>query len=415
MASARPLFPTYIELKDFVAEDYPSLTRYLEQGVSWKKQHWQWACDFLIYIGRNKSEHTYVRFRNDTERFMLWLFEIHKKPIDDLRKADILSFIDFCVSPPVNWISTINCERFQLSNGVFNFNPEWKPFRLAKAKSAPNQKLDKKKYRPSQQTIISTFVALSSLYRHLMDEEMCYANPVPVAKKDCRHLIKNSQVKSINRLTAEQWSFVLKSAEKMAQTDSIHERSLFVIVVMKTLFLRVSELSTRRDWVPIMGHFWQDDTENWWFKAYGKGKKIRDVTVPSDFISYLKRYREYRGLLPLPTAGEQQVLVEKIRGVGGLTTRQITRIVQEVFDQAYKRMSEIKGPDSAQKLKEATTHYLRHTGASMEIEDNRPLKDLSEDLGHASSATTDTVYVQVERRKRAQSGKKRRVLPRLVK
>jgi integrase len=47
--------------------------------------------------------------------------------------------------------------------------------------------------------------------------------------------------------------------------------------------------------------------------------------------------------------------------------------------------------------------------ASMEIERDRPLKDLSEDLGHSSSATTDTVYVQVERKRRASSGKDRKV------
>ena len=41
----------------------------------------------------------------------------------------------------------------------------------------------------------------------------------------------------------------------------------------------------------------------------------------------------------------------------------------------------------------------------MEFERDRPLKDLSEDLGHFSSATTDTVYVQVERKLRASSGK----------
>ncbi len=52
---------------------------------------------------------------------------------------------------------------------------------------------------------------------------------------------------------------------------------------------------------------------------------------------------------------------------------------------------------------------LYHTGASMEIERDRPLKDLSEDLGHSSSATTDTVYVQVERKRRASSGKDRKV------
>lgn len=45
----------------------------------------------------------------------------------------------------------------------------------------------------------------------------------------------------------------------------------------------------------------------------------------------------------------------------------------------------------------------------MEIERGRALKDLSEDLGHASMATTDTVYVQTDTRVRAESGKQRKV------
>ena len=50
-----------------------------------------------------------------------------------------------------------------------------------------------------------------------------------------------------------------------------------------------------------------------------------------------------------------------------------------------------------------------HTGASLEIERGRALKDVSEDLGHASMATTDTVYVQTSARKRAASGRDRKV------
>lgn len=63
----------------------------------------------------------------------------------------------------------------------------------------------------------------------------------------------------------------------------------------------------------------------------------------------------------------------------------------------------------ARNLKEASTHWLRHTGASMEVERGHALQDLSEDLGHASMATTDTVYVQTENRVRAESCKFRKV------
>ena len=195
----------------------------------------------------------------------------------------------------------------------------------------------------------------------------------------------------------------------MADEDPINERTLFVIAALKTLFLRISELSERTNWSPIMGHFWQDEDENWWLKIFGKGRKLRDTTVPTDFLEFLTRYRLYRGLTPLPTSNENEVLVEKVRGQGGMTSRHLRRLVQEVFDKAYDKMRQQQGETKALKLKEASTHWLRHTGASMEVERGRALKDLSEDLGHASMATTDTVYVQTENKQRAQSGKKRKV------
>ena len=92
-----------------------------------------------------------------------------------------------------------------------------------------------------------------------------------------------------------------------------------------------------------------------------------------------------------------------------MTSRHLRRLVQSVFDQAYENMRLSESANKALKLKEASSHWLRHTGASMEIERGRPLKDISEDLGHASMATTDTVYVQSENKKRAESGKRRKV------
>lgn len=41
-------------------------------------------------------------------------------------------------------------------------------------------------------------------------------------------------------------------------------------------------------------------------------------------------------------------------------------------------------------IKSASSHWLRHTGASQDAE-NRPIKHLSEDLGHASMSTTDKI------------------------
>ncbi|WP_339083937.1 site-specific integrase [Teredinibacter turnerae] len=329
--------------------------------------------------------------------------------MEQLRKADILEYADFCWQPPVSWICTANHEKFVFRNGHYTQNPLWAPYKLQLPKQVANRTPDKKKYRPSQQTLTAMFTGVIAFYKYLMNEEFLYGNPAQIAKADCRHFIKDAQVKEVRRLSESQWQYVFNVALELANQDRVYERSLFVITALKTLFLRISELSERANWTPVMSHFWQDSEGNWWLKIFGKGRKIRDITVPSSFISYLKRYREYRGLSPLPSVGENDPIVEKIRGQGGMTARQLTRIVQQVLDQAYDQMKDAEGEDKARKLKEASTHWLRHTGASMEIERGRALKDLSEDLGHSSMATTDTVYVQTENRVRAESGKNRKV------
>jgi site-specific recombinase XerD len=405
-----PLYPPYIDLCDFDFDDYPQLDKIFSSNEPWWLEQFNWGKIFLTYIGRNKSAHTYERFRNDVERFLLWSFIVKKKPIDQLRKSDLLEYADFCWQPPVDWIGTSNQERFKITNGYSAANELWFPYKIQAPKSLKSLfVIDKKKYRPSQQTLSSMFTAIIVFYNYLMAEDFCIGNPAQIAKKDCRHFIIDSQVKEIKRLTGSQWQFVLDTAVEMADENPMFERNLFVIAALKTLFLRISELSERPNWSPTMGHFWQDDDENWWLKIFGKSRKLRDITVPIDFLPFLERYRASRGLLGLPASNENSILVEKVRGQGGMTSRHLRRIVQSVFDQAHDNMRRSEGENKALKLKEASAHWLRHTGASMEIERGRPLKDISEDLGHASMATTDTVYVQSENKKRAESGKRRKV------
>lgn len=425
IAKPVPMYPIYEELRAIeVAQlqtvvdgkivatnqlpDFPSLTNFLCSGDTWWFQHWHWGLEFLQYVGRNKSEHTFARFRNEVERFLLWTFLFKQKPIDQFRKSDILDYADFCWSPPVEWICLNNYEKFIFEQGYLEPNPAWAPFRMVRPKGEKSEP-DRRKYRPSQQSMISVFTCITAFYRYLMDEEYLYGNPAQVAKKDCRHIIKDAQVKDVKRLSEQQWQFMLDVATNMADENPIYERNLFLIATLKTLFLRISELSERRSWIPEMGHFWDDSDGNWWLKIYGKGRKVRDITVPASFLPYLSRYRLYRGLPALPESREYQPIVEKIRGQGGMTSRQLSRLVQQVFDEAHTHMLAKYGQERARQFKEASSHWLRHTGASMEIERGRPLKDLSEDLGHASMGTTDTIYVQSEDKKRAASGKQRKV------
>jgi site-specific recombinase XerC len=421
--AAIALFPTYERLQHWQAADYPSVAQQLDEGSDGFRQAFAWGREFLTYIGRNKSGATYVRFRNEIERFVIWSYQVHGKAVADCKKADILAYVDFCWQPPVEWIADGVYERFQLQQGQWVQNPAWRPFRAASTQPAaaneaevadsadrPIKTRPSIRYQPSQETLAALFTALVAFYKFLIHQEQLLINPAQQAKVDCRYLTVDAQVTETRRLSDTEWHCLITTAEHLANQDPLLERNLFVVCALKTLFLRISELSERDDWIPVMKHFWQDRQGNWWLKVLGKGRKIRDITVPDDFLHYLKRYRRSRNLSALPSPQDQSPLVEKIRGHGGMTARHLTRLVQQVLDAAYDRLSASQGSDAAQKLRIASTHWLRHTGASMEIERGRHLKDVSEDLGHASMATTDTIYVQTDSQVRARSGKGRRVL-----
>ena len=404
------LYPSYKELSAWRQSDYPEVAAFLASGESWWKPHWQWGCDYLCYIGRNKSEHTFARFRNEVEKFLLWAFIIAEKPIDQYRKVEILEYADFVWKPPATWISRESNKRFELVDGLYRQHKDWAPFKLQKPKHYDRDELPKKSsYRTSQESLTATFTALSSFYEHLVMEEVVYGNPTRPAKRDCNHFINDTRVQNVSRLNREQWDYLYDTARCMADENPVYERSLFVILTLKVLFLRIGELSERPGWSPQMRHFKRDEFGNWWLDVLGKRKKPRSVSVPDAFMPVLKRYREHLGLHPLPSPSENDPLVGKLRGSGGMTSRHLRRLVQEVFDRAYQRMADELGHERASELKEATAHWLRHTGASMEIERGRALKDLAEDLGHSSTATTDVIYVRVDHQIRAKSGKERAI------
>ncbi len=124
----------------------------------------------------------------------------------------------------------------------------------------------------------------------------------------------------------------------------------------------------------------------------------------------LRRYRESRGLSSLPLPGESTPLIHKTRGKGGITsTRQIRGIVQKCFDRAEAKLREEGSVEEAERLAEATVHWLRHTGISEDVK-YRPREHVRDDAGHGSSAITDR-YIDVERAERHASARHKRVKP----
>lgn len=397
--------------------DYPETRHFietLERDIPEVSSDFLYAQSFLKSYSR-KNAATYTSYRNEIERLLLWSWTTRRASIVAVKRADLEQYFDFVHKPPKQWVAAAVHSRFKLASGAHTANPLWRPFvvKIAKQDHRSAQEngihttVRRDGHRLSNEAMKLCFSALSCFYDYLTDENYAFGNPIPAIRKQSPYLIKGATQKEIKRLSDSQWSYVLKTAQRAADEHEDAERALFILAMLKTLYLRVSELSERPNWRPTWQHFWSDNAGNSWFKVLGKGNKIRDISVPNALLPYIQRYRSVRQLNDF-SFGENSSLVTKNRGAGGMTSRQLRRIVQSSFDAAYQHMIEQDVGGDAEALRVATTHWLRHTGASQDIA-TRPLKHMADDLGHASMGTTDKVYIQSDMKERAGSGRTRDV------
>ncbi|OIP52847.1 MAG: integrase [Helicobacteraceae bacterium CG2_30_36_10] len=132
-----------------------------------------------------------------------------------------------------------------------------------------------------------------------------------------------------------------------------------VVVMLYTLGLRISELTSL-----VLGNISTD-----WVRVLGKGNKQRDIPLLSSTKLLLDEY--------LALNSPKKFLFEKNREK--LSENSLRYTVTKVF----KRVS----------LK-VTPHQLRHSYATALLNNNAPIADVSELLGHSSMATTQ-IYTKL--------------------
>lgn len=375
------------------------------------------ARSFLKSYAGNQS--TFNSFRTHVERLLLWALIVARKPLLDLRRSDAEQFMEFCLNPPTNWVGPMIKSRFKRIGGRkrresddYVVNPDWRPFSTTVAKrerklaTETMNDLVSGPYHMAQGSVAQVFAVCGSFFQHAMDEGLTESNPFRAIKQKSVYKQRNTSGVASRSLTELQWSFVLDTAEQMADEDPAHERTLFVLATLFAMYLRVSDLVGRENWRPTMGDLQRDTTGNWWFHVVGKGNKAAKISVRDEYINcYLVRYRRFLRLSPLPSPQEQTPLISTLKGRGGLSDRHVRTLLQAVFDRALQRMqSEDWTEDEIDNLRSASLHWLRHTAATFDAP-LRDMKDLQADLRHNSLSTTQNTYYNSLDEQRARSVK----------
>jgi site-specific recombinase XerD len=346
------------------------------------------------------SKDTFVAYRRDIERLLLWLWFVRKITVKAMTREDVSQFILFATTPPKKWISSHVCHRF-LDNDLTRPNHLWRPF-AARGKPIAD-------YRLSNASVKALMASISTYLTFLVQEQYLVQNVMLLVRQKNRFVAKVQESVITRKLTGTMWRCVIDIAITKAHEGFEGERALFILSAFYLMGLRISELSVTDRRMPMMGDFVKDDHDCYWFSVVGKGNKHREIAVCDEMLEALVRYRKFMGLRPLPMRAEQSLLLPKVKGRGGLGSRQIRTIVMKAFQEAVDKLRERGDNDSADELSLATVHWLRHTAISQDVQ-SRPAEHVRDDAGHENITVTDR-YINVSRQHRHQSAKFKQLIP----
>lgn len=363
----------------------------------------------FLYAYKDNTD-TYNAYRRETERLLLWSWHIREKSLLDLKRTDIEEYLKFCQKPLKSWIGFKRTPHYIDRSGERIPNPEWRPFvaSISKAETKDGKTVSKTQYSLSSKSFKEIFGILKSLFNFLIQNEMTELNPIQQIKQQSKFLRKRQGPTKIRRLSQLQWDFVLDTTRALAADDPKHQRSLFILTALYSMYLRISELTATARWTPTMNDFSKDREGNWWFTTVGKGNKERQIAVSNSMLEALKRWREHLNLSHTPAKSDDSPLLPKERGAGPIKSVTVIRkIVQHCFDCAEAQMEKEGFIEEAVHLREATVHWLRHTGISDDVK-HRPREHVRDDAGHSSSLITD-LYIDVEPQARHASAKTKKL------
>ena len=403
----QPLFdqPEYLEQPHTASlNDYLNAT-----GIDSIHEEFNLCRQFLLDY--RHSPDTFNAYRRDLERLCQWAWHIQAQPLCLLTRNNILAYIAFAQSPPAHWISHASAARFITRDQTRRPNPKWRPF-LKRAAKVDHQKgtlPQHAPYRMTDATLRALFANISSFYTFLQQEQRIQYHPVQSIRQKNRFLKKTQVTRMARTLSPLQWKMVLTCTQEAARTQPEFERHLFVLSMFYLLGLRISELVPTHRHTPSMSDFFKDTHNRWWFVTLGKGNKEREIAVPKQLLEALIRYRSYLKLSTrLPVRGETTPLIPKYNTLNSIGLRQLRHTVQASFDLATEALTQQGEIDEADALCAATTHWLRHTAISADVQ-HRPREHVRDDAGHDNLSTTDR-YIDTERQARHASAEHKTLL-----
>jgi site-specific recombinase XerD len=359
-----------------------------------------------------ESTATHRAYSKEVERFYLWCLHVRRKPLSSVDSADCLAYREFLAQLPQAWIQPAPLPRD---------DPAWRPFR------GP--------LKPSSQRY--ALVVVQTLFDGLRDANYLVANPMVSVRK--RAQLPEPAMQVDRSFDDAEWAFVMAQLDR-EEVDALaragasgrradraarprpgaeQRRLRLVLSLLCSTGLRLSELvsaTTESVSTVVVDAEEGEGSTAWVISVIGKGRKLRQVPLGDEIAALIRAHHDdAHAVAPLPRpvpivctlgrgVGRWQEAPEGVEvrlqaaafschrqlGANGLY-RSLKRFFQRIAGEARA----VDGL-SAERMRAASTHWLRHTFGRQGAADGVPVEVLQQAFGHASLNTT-TTYLTTER------------------
>lgn len=317
------------------------------------------------WLSLHEAESTLRAYRKEAERLILWAVMERGRALSSLTVEDAVAYRAFLrrPSPASRWVGPPRPRT----------SPEWRPF------GGPL----------SARSVSYAVSVIGALYRWLMEQGYLLANPFSGIK--VRGASKNRIVDTSHVFTQGEWGIVRTIADGLewsyGWTQAAAQRLRFILDFAYSTGLRAAELVG-----VTLRSVTTDSRDSHWLQFTGKGSKAGKVALPPLARLALDRYLVQRGLPTTRALWDRNTpLIGSLEAPAGkgITTTRLLHILKRFFEVAATQV-EGDSPALAEKLRQATTHWMRHTHATHALAMGAELVIVRDNLRHSSISTTST-------------------------
>ncbi|WP_454742966.1 phage integrase family protein [Cupriavidus necator] len=327
------------------------------------------------WLALHESPATQRAYRKEAERLILWAILERERPLSSLTTEDAIAYRSFLrrPTPHKRWVGPPRPRT----------SPEWRPFAQGL----------------SPRSTAYALSVLGAMYRWLIQQRYVLANPFAGIK--VRGSGRTAPLDTSHAFTEGEWLLVRTLANGLEWSygwDAVAAQRLrFVLDFGYATGLRASELVGA-----TLGGIEIEPHGDHWLNLIGKGAKAGKVALPPLARIALDRYLVERGLPVTPARWDPHTPLIGSLGqepASGITGTRLWGVLRRFFVQAAD-LIQVDHPAAAEKLRQASPHWMRHTHATHALARGAELTTVRDNLRHASISTT-SIYLHGNEVKRA--------------